>query len=392
MCNNIWVKNFADLKIAIIHDQLTQYGGAERALETILDIFPQADLYTGSYKPINISQRILKHRIVSSGVPTWLSFLMPLAFEGFDLRQYDIVISEGTAWPKGVITNPQQLHVSYIYTPPRFLYRYATEGQKRDKWYFKPFLKVIDHFLLIWDFSAAQRPDYLLSISQEVAKRVKKFYGRDSHIVYPPVDVSGPLSGIHKSRQVGSLGSAKAGENKIEEYYLCISRLSAYKNIDLLIEAFKLTDLKLKIAGTGKEEDRLRRLAGQNIELLGFVTDQEKQELLANCKGFIFPTDYEDFGIVPVEALSYGKPVLCHRSGGSLEIVQESITGMFFDDLSPQKLAEKIIEFDKTIDASLYDREKTVESVKKFSADRFKQEFGDFVRQKWEEKHYAGTT
>lgn len=402
ICNNIGVKNFADLKIAIVRDQLTQYGGAERTLEAILDIFPQADIFAGIVKPINLPDKLLKKKITSGRVPSWLGFLMPLVYEGFDLRAYDIVISEGTAWPKGVITGPQQLHISYIYTPPRFLYGYATEGQKRDRWYFKPFLRIIDHFLLMWDYSAGQKPDYILTISQEVAKRVKKFYGRESRIVYPPVDI--PNNRFPKSSS--------------DDYYLCISRLAAYKNIDLLIEAFKLTNYKIKIAGTGKEEGRLKGLAQaktetltrpridaqpkasighdlpivtQNVELLGFVTNGQKAELLANCKGFIFPTDYEDFGIVPVEALAYGKPVLCHRSGGPLEIVEAGVTGMFFDHLTPKHLADKIREFDKNIEAGVYSPEEAVKSAQKFSAERFKQEFKTFVLQKWEDLSHAGT-
>lgn len=389
------MKNFADLKIAIVRDQLTQYGGAERTLEAILDIFPQANIFVGINKPINLPDKILKRRVVSSWVPSWLGFLMPFVYESFDLRQYDIVISEGTAWPKGVITNPHQLHISYIYTPPRFLYGYATEGQKRDRWYFKPFLKIIDHFLLMWDYYAAQRPDYILTISQEAARRVQKFYQRESNIIYPPVELNQFSASPPQSRasQVPACGHRLRTENA-GSYYLCVSRLAAYKNIDLLIQAFNLTDLKLKIAGTGKEENRLRELAQaktKDIELLGFVDDTNKQELLANCKGFIFPTDHEDFGIVPVEALSYGKPVLCHRSGGPLEIVQEGVTGMFFDELSPESLAQKIREFDKNIDADIYDSKKAIESIKKFSEDRFKQEFGNFIKQKWEDKQNAGT-
>ncbi|MBU0649718.1 glycosyltransferase [Patescibacteria group bacterium] len=375
------MKNLHDIKIAIVHDQLTQYGGAEKTLEALLAIFPQADIYTGVFKPINISQNLLKRQIISGKLPDWLGFLLPLVFEGFDLRKYDLIISEGTAWPKGVLTNPTQLHISYIYTPPRFLYGYATEGQRRDKWYYKPFLKIVDHFLLMWDYSAAQRPDFILSISQETAKRVKKFYKRDSQVIYPPVDVQNELR-----------LSTEASADNNQAFYLCISRLAAYKNIDLLIQAVNQTTFKLKIAGTGKEEDRLKELAGNNVELLGFVTDAEKSRLLATCRGLIFPTDQEDFGIVPVEALAYGKPVLCHRSGGPLETVVEGETGLFFDDLAPAKLAEKLSEFDKNITAGVYKKEKAIETAKKFSVERFKQEFFDFTKQKWEEKQHAGTT
>lgn len=359
-----------------------------------MDIFPQAHIYTGFRKPINVSQKILSQKIISGKIPSWLGFLMPLVFEGFDLKQYDIVISEGTAWPKGVITSPKQLHISYIYTPPRFLYGYATEGQKRDAWYLKPFLKIIDHFLRLWDYHASQRPDFILSISQEVAKRVKKFYGRDSQVIYPPVDAASDQ--FPRPSRSGSRASQPtpqiAQELVSNDYYLCISRLAAYKNIDLLIKAFNKTGLKLKVAGTGKEEGKLKTLAKESIEMLGFVNDEEKHWLLQNCKGFIFPTDYEDFGIVVVEALSYGKPVLCHRSGGPLEIITDGETGTFFDDLKPEKLAEKIIEFDKNIDDNKYEGDKAYESAKKFSAERFKREFSEYIAQRWEEKQNARTS
>jgi glycosyltransferase involved in cell wall biosynthesis len=368
------MKSYKDAKVAIIHDQLTQYGGAERTLEALLDIFPEADIFTGFCDPVNISQRILDRKIVSGPkLLKYLGFIMPFVFEWFDLRKYDIVISEGTAWPKGVITSPGQLHINYTYTPPRFLYGYNTEGQKREIWYLKPFLKVIDHFLRIWDYSAAQRPDYMLSISQEVAKRVKKFYGRDSQVIYPPVELASESS------------SQNDGLEPPDKYYLCISRLAAYKNVDLLIRAFNKTGFKLKIAGTGKEERRLRSMAGEKVEMLGFVNNEQKGRLLAGCKGFVFPADYEDFGIVVVEALSYGKPVLCHRSGGPLEIISEGETGMLFDGLDTDKLAQKITEFDKNIDDGKYNTEKAIVSSRKFGVERFKKEFENFVKQKWEE-------
>jgi glycosyltransferase involved in cell wall biosynthesis len=373
-----------DPQVAIVHDQLTQYGGAEKTLEQLLALFPTADIFTGYCNPSNISTKILGRRIVSGlgGQPVWvqklvnyLSFLMPFVFESLDLRNYNIIISEGTAWPKGVITNPEQLHISYVYTPPRFLYGYRTEGQKRAVWYYKPFLTVIDYVLRLWDFSAAHRPDFMVSISQEVANRVHKFYRRDSTVIYPPVEVA--------TTELQNESSA--------DYYVCISRLAAYKNIDVLIQACNKTNLSLKIAGTGKEEARLKALAKENVTLLGFVTESEKARLLAQCKGFIFPTDHEDFGIVTVEALAYGKPVLAHRSGGQLEIVADGVTGMFFDELTPDALAKTLIAFDKAIDAKTFDPKQAQAAAAHFSAARFKKEFGEFVNQKWEEKQHART-
>ena len=372
------MQNTTKPKIAIIHDQLTQYGGAEKTLEALLDIFPDAEIITGYSDPVNISQKILAAKIIPgiSATNSWvkkmcrqLVFLMPIVFESFDLRKYDVLISEGTAWPKGVITSPNQLHITYVYTPPRFLYGYATEGQKRDKWYLKPFLRVIDHFLRIWDYTAAHRPDFVLVISEEIKKRVKKFYGRESTIIYPPVEL------------VTNYSDAKS-----EDFFLCISRLAAYKNIDVLISAFNLINLKLKVVGTGKEMEKLKRLAKENVELLGFVSEETKNSLLTECKGFIFPTDYEDFGIVVVEALAHGKPVLCHRSGGPLEIVQAGKTGMFFDTVNPESLANSIMSFDTEINAGKFDPQRCILSANRFSAERFKAEFYNFVMDKWEAK------
>jgi len=388
------------MKVAIIHDQLTQYGGAEKTLEALLDIFPQADIFTGFSRPQNVSRKILDHKITTGRFNLNLGFLLPLIFESFDLTPYDVVISEGTAWPKGVLTSTSQLHISYIYTPPRFLYGYATEGQKREVWYLKPFLAIVDHFLRLWDFAAAQRPDFILTISNEVAKRVQKFYGRGSRIIYPPVEME--RSG---QSQIASPADRR-DRNDGGGYYLCVSRLAAYKNIDLLIEAFNQTDLKLVVAGTGKEEARLKKLAQtrtetltkptvdaqpKNVELLGFVSEEEKRRLLSECKGFVLPTNFEDFGIVVAEALSFGKPVLCHRSGGPMEIVEEGVTGMFFDELSPNHLAEKIKEFDRKIETGGFDNQVITDSAQKFSRGRFVKEFGDFVQEKWEEKCRART-
>jgi len=209
----------------------------------------------------------------------------------------------------------------------------------------------------------------VLVISEEIKKRVKKFYGRESTIIYPPVEL------------VTNYSDAKS-----EDFFLCISRLAAYKNIDVLISAFNLINLKLKVVGTGKEMEKLKRLAKENVELLGFVSEETKNSLLTECKGFIFPTDYEDFGIVVVEALAHGKPVLCHRSGGPLEIVQAGKTGMFFDTVNPESLANSIMSFDTEINAGKFDPQRCILSANRFSAERFKAEFYNFVMDKWEAK------
>jgi len=371
-------------KVALIHDYLVQYGGAEKTLEAIMELFPAAPIYTGVYKPKLLSSQINSRKIICPNnsllnmFPKHLTFLMPTVFESFDLREYDIIISDGTAWPKGVLTTPQQLHISYVHTPPRFLYKYSVESSVRNSLIYKPFVSYLDHYLRMWDFSAAQRPDYLLANSQEIRKRIQKFYKRDAKVIYPPVEIDFPTK-------------FDTDQNFAEPYYLSVGRLSAYKNLDILVQAFNLLGMHLTIAGTGIEEPKLKKMAKPNIKFLGRVSELEKHQLYANCLGLIFPVVDEDLGIVPIEAMAHGKPVLAHRSGGVLETVQEGFSGMFFDTVTVESLIEKIKEFDTAIRAKKFNPEQIKQTTQNYGKERFKKEFSSFVREKWEE-HNARTT
>jgi len=306
-------------KIAFVHDYLLNYGGAEKVLEALLEMYPESPVYTSMHEPEKLSNAINKQKIICPETalfkkfPKYLTFLMPLVFENFDLREYDIIVSDSSAWSKGVITKPEQLHISYIHTPPRFLYKYSVESMKRSAWYFKPFVTVLDSLLRVWDRSAAQRPNYLIANSEEVRSRIKKFYGRDALVIYPPVEIDVKNSG-------------SPAEKNRAPYFLVLSRLAAYKNIDLVIRAFKNISTELWIAGTGREEERLKELAGPNVKFLGKVSESEKHSLIEGCLGVINAVKDEDFGIVPVEAMAHGKPVLAHKSGGHLETVTEGIS------------------------------------------------------------------
>lgn len=361
-------------KVALIHDYLNQYGGAEKTLEAIMELYPDAPIYTGIYNPKNLPKSITSRKIVATkgffitNFYKYFTFLMPLIFESFDLRQYDLIISDGTAWPKSVITNPDQLHIAYIHTPPRFLYKYSVESAKRNKWYFKPVIALIDHYLRIWDYIAAQRPDYLLANSQEIKKRIQKFYKRTAVVINPPVDIN--VSGS------GNINNLK------KPYYIALGRLVAYKNFDQLILAFNLLDLPLYIVGTGIEENRLKKLANKNITFTGKVSEQEKHSLIEGSLGLINTVADEDFGIVPIEVMGHGKPVLAHRSGGHLEIIKENVSGMFFDDVNFEALSLKIKEFDDAIKANKFDAEAVRTSVAKYSKERFQAEFKKFVDEK----------
>ncbi len=357
-----------DKKVAIVVDYLIEHGGAEKTLEAIIELFPNAPIYTGLYNPQKMSASINKQKIIASQnslltrFSKYCTFLMPLVFENFDLREYDIVISAGHAWAKGVLTTPDQLHITYCHSPPRFLYGYSVATAKRNAWYFRPFVAVVDYILRMWDYTAAQRPDYIVCNSIEVQKRIKKFYGRNATVLYPPVDL------------------AKNGAGSSGDYYLALGRLAAFKNFDFLITAFtKMPDKKLIIAGGGAEEQRLRALAGSNITLKGRVSEQEKAELLANCKGVINSVDDEDLGIVPIEAMSYGKPVLGHKSGGHLETIENWVTGMFFESFEVTEFVKTVEDFEKLIDNGEFDALKIRTSTEKFAKEKFKTAFAKFV-------------
>jgi len=364
-------------KIALAHEFLTQYGGAERTIEAIAEIFTEAPIYTAKYDRKKIPSSINNRKIIypkrlGNKISEKLFFLlrMPTIFEEFDFRDYDIVISSGTTWNKGILTKPDQMHITYIHTPPRFLYKYSQEGTKWQKPPFKPFYSYLVNFLRLWDYVAAQRPDYIVTNSETTRKRIKKFYGRDAKIIYPPVEVN------FKSED----GSKKAEA----PYFLAIGRLSKYKNFDLLIKTFNKVKYPLVIAGTGIEEKRLKSIAGSNITFKK-VSDEEKNKLLDGCLGLINPVVDEDFGIVPVEAMAHGKPVLAHKSGGHLETIIEGETGLFFEKDNIDSLSEKLLDFEQMIKNNKFDHEKIKSHAQKYSKERFKKEFENFVREKWEE-------
>jgi len=365
-------------KIAIAHEFLTQFGGAEKTLEAMAEIFTDAPIFTAKYNPKNMPTTITEREIIYpkgllSGITEKLFFLfrMPTIFENFDFRDYDIVVSSGTTWNKGILTRPEQMHVTYIHTPPRFLYKYSQETTKWQKPLFKPFYSYLVNFIRLWDYVAAQRPNYLVTNSENTRKRIQKFYGRDAKVIYPPVETNFQIE-----------DSLKKAETP---YFLAVGRLSKYKNFDLLIKAFNEVKYKLIIVGTGIEEEYLKSISGGNIVFKGRASDDEKNKLLEGCLGLINPVVDEDFGIVPVEAMAHGKPVLAHKSGGHLETIIEGETGLFFEGEDSKILSQKLIEFDQMIKNKIFDRVKITEHAQKFSKERFKSEFENFVREKWEE-------
>jgi len=365
------------MKVALAHDYLREYGGAERVLETLHEIFPDAPVYTAYYNPEALGENN-KHFKNWKIIPSWFQkfpfanillspfrIFGPMMFESFDLSEYDLVISSSSAThlSKSVITKPETLHLSYIHTPPRFLYGYTTSFNYKKHWWTRIGGEIINHFMRIYDFEVSQRPDILIANSKNVAKRIEKFYRRDSVVIYPPVD----LSEIHLKKTK-------------EEYFLVLSRLARSKGIDVIIEACGKLGLPLRIAGTGPEMAPLRQgSAGyKNIEFLGWVSDEERVSLLQGAKALIVASEDEDFGITAVEAQAAGTPVIAPASGGFLETVIPGKTGLLYGGPG-QVNVNSLVEALQKFNPEDYDQEDLRKNAEKFSKERFKKEILELI-------------
>ena len=366
------------IKVAIVHDWLVTYAGAERVLEEIINCFPEADLFAivdfvpqkeRSFlkdKPVKTSF-IQKLPLAKKKYRAYLPF-MPLAVEQFDLSGYDIVISSSHAVAKGVITGPDQLHISYVHSPMRYAWDLQHQYLKEtvlDRglkgWLAKREL----HKLRMWDLRTANGVDHFLANSRFIARRIWKMYRREATVIYPPVDVD----------------SFTLCEQK-EDFFLTASRMVPYKKIDLIAEAFSLMpDKRLYIIGDGPDFDKVKSKAGANVELLGYQPFEVLRNYMQRAKAFVFAAE-EDFGIVPVEAQACGTPVIAYGKGGALETVTEGETGLFFDAQTPSSIIEAVKRFEDMKDRFIPSkiREKTL----RFSKDRFRQEFSSFVNDAWE--------
>ncbi len=355
------------MKVALVHDYLKEYGGAERVVEALHEIFPEAPLYTAYYNPKSLGKdadRFKDWEIYTSwmqkipGIGKLLSplkFLSPMAFESFDLKGYDVIISSSAAYyAKGVITPQDSLHLAYIHTPPRYLYGYTKNHWYKKNWLTRSFGELLNHFMRLYDFELAQRPDILIANSENIKKRIQKFYRRDSEVVYPPVDLE-------------EFKNIKKNEG---DYFLSLSRLDPDKNIDLVIETFNQNGLPLKIIGTGREEKKLKKLAKSNIRFLGKVSDKERIELLANAKALILAASDEDFGITSVESQAAGTPVIALKEGGYKETLIDGKTGIFFEKLEVGGIQSAV---DRMNEAS-FKIEDLRKNAEKFSKENFKKQ------------------
>lgn len=371
------------MKIALVHDFLREYGGAERVVEAMHEIWPEAPLYTSfvDWKALGDHGARFKHWDIH---PSWvqhnwlvkthhspLRFLAPKIWESFDLSGYDVVISSsGWFMCRGIIVKAPAIHICYIHHPPRNIYGYATGSDLQKYWPVRVYATIINFFLRHYDFETAQRVDHFVANSQETARRIKKFYRRDSTVIYPPVDVAG-------NRGQGT------GDKK--EYFLSVGRLTYAKRMDLAIAACNRLKLPLTIVGKGKEEAYLRSIAGPTIKFVDGVSDEELDRLYVGAKAFIFSALDEDFGIVPVEAMGHGVPVIAFAQGGVLETVVDGKTGILFHEPTVESVVSAIKKFYKNYKNYNYYSE-CIKQAKKFSKERFKKELKDFVEEKYKSR------
>ena len=367
------------MKIALVHDFLTEFGGAERVLVALHEIWPSAPIYVAFVNFEGLGphkERIRKWEIKTSWakrIPFFRKLYSPLRFlalrlfESFDLSAFDVIISSTNMYmAKGAKTGKNQLHVCYCHTPPRSLYGYPTRMDWKKHWWTRIYGTAVNHFMLMDDFVSAQRPDFFVANSLETQRRIKKFYRRDSVVIYPPVDVE-------RFKARSTKHEARIKKN---DYYLFVGRLAVAKGADLAIKACNQLKLPLWVVGRGAEQSWLKDLAGPTIKFLGEVADEELIKIYSQCKALIFPSLQEDFGIVPVEAMAAGKPVIALREGGVVESVLEGKTGVFFGEPTVGSLVSVLRKFKP----EKYNTEDCRNQAKKFSKERFKKEIRDFVR------------
>lgn len=322
------------MKLALVCSWLNQYGGAERVLEVIHDMYPDAPIYTSifwpsalppAYRGWDIRTSFMNRLPLVHRRHQAFLLLYPLAFRSFDLSGYDTVLSITSAFGHGVVKGPQARHLCYCLTPARFLWDYdsyvAREGIGAT---IRRVMPLFLRGLRKWDCRAAAGVDQFVAISEAVRTRIRQHYQRDSQLIYPPVDVQGLRLSTNYA-----------------QYYLIVSRLVPYKRIDLAVKAFNELGLPLVVIGDGRDRQSLQAMAKPNVQFLGRLSDQEARTYLANCRAFVFPGE-EDFGIAPLEAQAVGKPVIAYAGGGALETVIEGVTGTFFHQAEPKSLADAV--------------------------------------------------
>ncbi len=351
------------MRIALVHDYLNEFGGAEKVLQMLTEMFPEAPIYTAFYVPDSTAAKAFAGRKI---ITSWfqylpwhehlyspLRFLIPWIWGGLDFSGYDLIITSASWYiTKGLGKKFSVPEICYCHTPPRWLYGYPTSINLQKYWPVRIYALIVGHFLRIYDFNQAQKVDQFVANSQEVANRIRKFYRREAIVIYPPVDMP----------------SVK--DVKKDNYYLLLSRLAGGKGIELAVEAAKRGRFKLKIAGEASGYGGVR-----NVESLGRVSDIEKAQLMASARGFLALEQAPDFGITPVESMLVGTPVIAFNGGGYKESVVDGKSGVLFDDYSSDGLVVAVNRFSKL----KWDKQTIQKLAQKFSTERFKKQMLELV-------------
>jgi glycosyltransferase involved in cell wall biosynthesis len=366
------------LKVAIVHDWLTGKRGGEKVLEVFGELYPEAPIFTLLYNPGTISEALASHQIHTSFIDklpfkknSYRQFLplFPAAIEQFNLKEYDLVLSSSHCVAKGIIPSPNSLHISYLHTPMRYVWdmyhEYFGAGQVGKL--SRMLIPFFASYLRSWDVSSSNRVDWFLANSQHVANRIKKYYRREAHVLYPPVETS--LFKVNSSH---------------ENFDLIVSALVPYKRVDLAIQAYNMLERKLVIIGDGPEKRDLQKTAGPQIEFLNWQPHQVLIECYSKCRQLIFPGE-EDFGIVPVEAMSCGKPVIAYARGGALETIINADnsegkkgTGLYFYHQTPEDLMDAV----QKSNSIEWDSDFIYQQAKKFDREKFKKNLKEFIQEK----------
>lgn len=365
-----------DLNIAFVHEWLTSFVGSEKVLEAVLELFPGAPVYALVYDAERLQHtRFAQHPVYTSfiqrlpgAVKKYQRYLplMPLAVEQFDLSGYDLIFSSSHAVAKGVLARANQLHISYVHTPIRYAwdlyFQYLREANLTRG--IKSLLaRLILHYVRLWDATTASRVDVFVANSRYVARRIWRTYRRRAHVIYPPVEVNRFNPGRPR-----------------EDFYLTLSRFVPYKRVDLIVSAFTRMKRPLVVIGDGPDFEKIKRLAGPNVQLMGYQPDEVVRDHMERCKAFVFAAE-EDFGITPVEAQAAGAPVIAYGRGGVTETVVAGKTGLFFQKQSEESLIEAVDAFER--DSHSFDPEIIRRHAERFSRERFQREISALIEQAW---------
>jgi glycosyltransferase involved in cell wall biosynthesis len=385
------VRSLANARVAIVHYWFVSHRGGERVVESIASMFPQADLFSLVVDPETLPDSLRRRRMQTSflqnipGSRRWHRYLLPvypLALEQFDLSGYDLVISSESGPAKGVLTSAHTCHVCYCHSPMRYLWDFYHRYQRAKGFGLltRPAFTLASHYLRLWDVASSGRVDYFIANSHHVAARIRKHYRRDAAVVHPPVNI-----------QAGYLA------DRPSDYYLVVGQLVDYKRVDLAITASNRLGRRLHVVGAGEQYSRLKKLAGPTIHFCGALSDEELHKQYAHCRALLFPAE-EDFGIVPVEALSFGRPVIAFGRGGARETINgfeadapnpsvETSSGIFFSEQSSQSLTDAMLAFESVEDrfSPFFIRQQS----ERFAPARFQKEFGHRLAEGWAEFHHG---